>query len=232
MISIKNKIVIVTGANGGIGSVITKYLLSKGVKVIGVDVKFDNLNVFDIVSDLTTKTGREYVMNIINGYEFKIDGLVNCIGVTRENWDRTIDINLSSIYKFTRLVLKNMMDNKKAGSIINITSINSMIAFPDNPQYVASKGGLRMLSKALALDYGKYGIRVNNICPGYIHTPMTDKSFNNTARHKKILKRIILDRWGEPEDIIGAVEYLISDSSSYVTGIDLVIDGGWTTKGL
>ena len=111
-------------------------------------------------------------------------------------------------------------------------SIGSMQGFPDNPGYIASKGGLRMLSKSLAIDLAKDNIRVNNIVPGYISTDMTKGSRNDPVLYEERLERMIIQRWGETEDIVGAVIYLASNASSYVTGIDLVVDGGWTAKGL
>ena len=113
-----------------------------------------------------------------------------------------------------------------------ILSIGSLFFFPENPGYVASKGGLRSLTKSLALDYAKMNIRVNNIVPGYIHTEMTDKSFNDPVLNKERMNRMIIQRWGQIEDIVGAAIFLCSDSSSYVTGTDLIVDGGWSARGL
>lgn len=118
------------------------------------------------------------------------------------------------------------------GSVINITSIGSYLGFPGNPAYIASKGGIRALTKALALDYASKKIRVNNIVPGYIHTPMAEKSYLDEKSNRERLDRMMIKRWGEAEDLVGAAIYLSSDASSYVTGIDLIIDGGWTAKGL
>ena len=116
------------------------------------------------------------------------------------------------------------------GVIINITSINAELAFPDNPAYVSMKHGLKGLTKALAKDYAKYNIRVNAIGPGYFRTKMTNKSwFNN---RDEITKKTLLGRWGEPDDIMGAVIFLCSDASSYITGQTIYIDGGWLVNGL
>ena len=116
------------------------------------------------------------------------------------------------------------------GSIINITSLNSEIAFPNNPAYVSTKGGLKQLTKSLALDLGKYNIRVNNLGPGYIKTNMTKFGWKNNR--KKIEDRTILGRWGEPRDLVGTIIFLLSDASSYITGQDIYVDGGYLTKGL
>ena len=116
------------------------------------------------------------------------------------------------------------------GSIINITSLNAELAFPDNPAYVAFKGGLKQLTKSLALDLGKYNIRVNNLGPGYIRTNMTKKGWANNR--KKIEEKTILGRWGEPKDLVGTIIFLLSNASSYITGQDIYVDGGYLVNGL
>ena len=121
---------------------------------------------------------------------------------------------------------------KKGGSIINVTSLGSVLGFPDNPSYVSSKGGLKMLTKSLAVDLGKKGIRVNNLLPGYMKTAMTKKSFMNKDLKEERDKRIIINRWGNSTDLIGPCIFLASDSSSYITGSDILVDGGWIAKGL
>ena len=124
------------------------------------------------------------------------------------------------------------MKTQGQGSIINITSLNAELAFPDNPAYVAFKGGLKQLTKALALDLGSSGIRVNSIGPGYIRTEMTSRSWANQPARQLRAERSVLKRWGEPTDLAGAVIYLASDASSFVTGQDVYVDGGWLIKGL
>jgi gluconate 5-dehydrogenase len=119
-----------------------------------------------------------------------------------------------------------------AGSIINVTSIGSLVGFPDNPGYVAAKGGLRMLTRALAIDLGRSGIRVNNLAPGYVRTGMTARSYDDPQLNAQRTEHTILGRWGVPEDMVGPAVFLASDASAYMTGQDLIVDGGWTAKGL
>tara|TARA_R110000851_G_scaffold13015_10_gene44752 strand:+ start:488 stop:1171 length:684 start_codon:yes stop_codon:yes gene_type:complete len=224
LFSVKNKTVIVTGANGGNGKAITTALKLYGANVISVDLpEYDVTNINDldrIVSQSDT-----------------IDGLVNCAGVTygnnlfnytNEDWENTYKVNLKAPYELSRKVARLMKSN--GGSIINITSLNAELGFPDNPAYVASKGGLKQLTKSLALDLGKYNIRVNNLGPGYIRTNMTKKGWANNR--KKIEEKTILGRWGEPEDLVGTIIFLLSDASSYITGQDIYVDGGYLVKGL
>ena len=120
------------------------------------------------------------------------------------------------------------MLKRRRGSIINITSINAELGFPRNPAYNASKGGLKMLGKAFAKDWSKFGIRTNNIGPGYIRTEMTSKRFTNKKYRLERQNQTLLGRWGETDDIIGPCIFLASDASSYITGQDLYVDGGWT----
>ena len=124
------------------------------------------------------------------------------------------------------------MQKSEYGSIINITSIGALQGFPNNPSYIASKAALSQMTKGLAIDFSEYNIRVNNIAPGYIHTDMTDKSFQDNEKHQERQKRMIIQRWGTPDDIVGASIFLASKASSYITGSDIIIDGGWTSKGL
>tara|TARA_B100000989_G_C19217108_1_gene334285 strand:- start:179 stop:547 length:369 start_codon:yes stop_codon:yes gene_type:complete len=120
----------------------------------------------------------------------------------------------------------------ESGVIVNVSSIGSKVGFPGNPGYVSSKGGIMQLTKALAIDYSKKNIRVNSLVPGYMRTDMTKKSYENTKEKKERLNNMIIKRWGKPQDLIGAAIFLCSDASSYMTGAELIIDGGWLSKGL
>ena len=139
--------------------------------------------------------------------------LMSCSGSRR---DETLRINLTAHFTCSQEVIRHMK-KQKSGSIINITSINAELGFPRNPSYVASKGGLRMLTKSMALDYRKYQIRVNSVSPGYILTDMTINSYKNKKKYKERSNRTILQRWGKTTDIVGVIKFLISQDSSYIT---------------
>jgi gluconate 5-dehydrogenase len=130
---------------------------------------------------------------------------------------------------FTSYIIKNKI---KKSSLINLTSLNSEMAFSNNPGYVSTKGALKMLTKSFAIDYSKYGIRFNNIGPGYFLTDMTKKNFADKIKRQERLSRIPLGRYGHPKEIFGIIAYLLSDASSYVTGQDFYIDGGFLSKGI
>ena len=107
-----------------------------------------------------------------------------------------------------------------------------MFGFPDNPAYISSKTGLSGLTRSLAYDYADLGIRVNNLVPGYFKTDMTKKSFDDPSKRKDRETSTLLNRWGNPKELIGPAIFLASNASSYVTGTDLIVDGGWSIKGL
>ncbi len=228
MFSVKNKVVIVTGSSGGNGGAIVK-----GLEKLGAIVEGGDLPSYDITIDKHRKLLVQQSLN----HTGKIDGLINCAGITRgnnvfdyddEDWENTYQVNLKAPFELSREVARYMKNS--GGSIINITSLNSELGFPNNPAYVAMKGGLKQLTKSLAVDLGKYNIRVNNVGPGYIKTNMTKQGWKNNR--KEIEDRTILGRWGEPEDLIGTIVFLLSSASSYITGQDIYVDGGYLTKGL
>jgi len=228
MFSLADKVIIVTGTSGAIGSAIAATLELHGSIVVLADLPECDITNSDHLDDLVTRAMT---------HTEEIHGLVNCAGVTYgnnifdyidEEWEKTYRVNLKAPYELTRRVAQKMKST--GGSIVNITSLNAELAFPDNPAYVTFKGALKQLTKSLALDLGKYNIRVNNVGPGYIRTNMTKKGWSK--HRKKIEDRTMLGRWGTPEDLTGPVVFLLSSASAYVTGQDLYVDGGWLAKGL
>jgi len=230
LFSLNGKNAIVTGAARGNGKAIADGLENARVAVF----RFDILSGHDIIHCDMTKDIAPIIKIIENN---KIDILINNVGVTYpseppypiDKWEKTFKINLDATFKISVEVAEKMK-KQKSGSIINITSLGCKLSFPNNPAYMASKGALMQLGKSLAYDYGKYGIRVNNIAPGYIKTDMTKKTWKNNR--KEINSHTILGRWGTPSDLIGTVIFLCSDASSYITGQDIFVDGGWNIKGL
>jgi len=234
--SLKDKVAIVTGASGGNGAAILKGFCDHDAVVFNLDIKPGDEKSNFIECDITNKENVEQIIEyIINEYG-TIDILVNNAGVTYggysdEVWEKTYNVNLKAPYVLSKMVGEEMKKNLN-GSIINITSLNSELAFPDNPAYVAMKGGLKQLTKALAYDLGEYNIRVNNVGPGYMKTNMTKKSWSNPKTYEERKNKTVLQRWGEPSDLVGITVFLASDASSYITGQDIYVDGGWLIKGL
>ena len=140
-------------------------------------------------------------------------------------------VDLTAQFQLAQLVANEMIRSKIAGSIINITSISARFGYSDNPAYMAAKGGLVSLTRALAKDFAKYNIRVNCISPGYIRTNMTAKGYADPDARAARLERAMIKRYGEPDDLVGASMLLASKASSYITGAEFVIDGGWSASG-
>jgi NAD(P)-dependent dehydrogenase (short-subunit alcohol dehydrogenase family) len=232
MFSVQGKNVIVTGSRRGNGLAIAKGFKLAGANVFSLDISSGE----DIIPcDVSSEPSITNAFKCVKSKTSKIDVLINCAGITNQGnddvdkWNKTIAVNLTGPY----LMSKRVVDFMSPGaSIINITSLNSMFAFPSNPSYVASKGGLSQLTKSLALDLGSRGIRVNAVAPGYFKTDMTKGSFNDPQRNEMIRNKTILGRWGDPEDLIGVCIFLASDASKYITGQEIFVDGGWSAKGM
>lgn len=247
LFSIKNKVIIVTGGGKGLGNTVAINMAQRGSFVYSLDKKFPeqvskelSKNLFQKKCDITNKTNFELLIKNIFLQHDKIDVLFNIAGIglkktnlfySSSDWEKTLKVNLTAPFNCSQTVIKYMMKTK-SGSIVNFTSINAELAFPNNPAYVASKGGLKMLSKSLAKDWAKYGIRVNNIGPGYFRTDMTKNSYENKILRKKRTERTMLGRWGNKDDIVGSCIFLASDASAYITGQDIYVDGGWLANGL
>jgi len=230
LFSIKNKICLVTGSEGGMGKQVCALLKKNGAIVIGVDKsKSKKKNYYQV--DISNKEKLDFLETEIKKRFSKIDAIVNLAGVSDPlNFENNFRVNLFGIFNLTTNLISLM--KKKGGSIINITSLNAELGFTNNPGYNSSKGALKLLTKSMAVDYGKYNIRVNNLGPGYIKTKMTELSYKNKKQKQKRIQRMIIKRYGNPSDLFGAIIYLISDCSNYLTGQDIYIDGGLLSKGI
>ncbi len=242
LFSLKGRVVLVSGASRGIGLAIAQGLHDAGAQVLGFSRSAISSSVsFDYqVCDITDRLAFDLLVQRAVADHGRIDGYLHVAGITSPSaevaqgddaFNLTMNVNLNSAYRCCRSVAQ-VMAVQKSGSIAVVTSIGAVQGFPMNPAYVASKGGLRMLSKALALDWGALNIRVNALAPGYIESDMTKESYNHPVKRDARSARTMLGRWGKPSELVGASIFLMSDASSYITGADLIVDGGWTAKGL
>lgn len=226
-------VILFTGGSRGIGKKVIQKL-SKDYHVLNLSrTKSRIFGVEDLQCDLSNSQDIKKIFSKIK----KIDCLINNAAITKfsnnnfENFSRIIDINVKAVYYCSELSLK-FLKKSKCPRIINISSINAELAFPKNPGYVCSKGGLNALTRSLALDYSKYGILVNSISPGYINDGMAKKSYLDLNLRRQRVNRMIIKRFGTPNDIYSTIKFLIDKGSSYITGADIKVDGGWTARGL
>jgi NAD(P)-dependent dehydrogenase (short-subunit alcohol dehydrogenase family) len=166
----------------------------------------------------------------------KVDILVNSAGtftgsplheMTDDEWNATLDLNMTSVFKLTREILPHMI-RQKSGSIVNISSILGLVAAPGTSAYNVSKGALNQFSRSVAVEYGSSGIRSNAICPGLIATELTADLMSDADLMKEWSKNYPIGRFGQPEDVARACLFLASDESSFITGAVLPVDGGYT----
>lgn len=241
MMSHKNtEYAIVTGAGNGIGSSIAKQLNLDGFEVIGVDINFKNYDLdLKIEGDITERKTISKAIEMLDDEVSNIV-LVNAAGITireinENNWlesfDKTLNINLRSPYIWSNEIGKLQMKIGK-GRIINVSSLASFLSFPGNPGYDSSKGGLLQLTKSFAHLLGPHGVTCNSIAPGYIKTRMTEKSLSDSEIYNKRVARTLVKRIGIPEDIANVASFLASEKSAYITGQQIVVDGGYSVQGI
>ncbi len=241
MSGLSGKNIIVTGATGGIGNSIIKTLYETGANILASGTKVEKLNElksnfqnlkilnFDISR---TEMVEEFIENATNHLGGSLDCLINNAGITQDNlairmnleeWQKVIDINLTSTFLTTKFAIKKMLKNK-FGKIVNITSVVGHTGNLGQANYTASKAGIIAMSKSLAIEYGKKNININCISPGYIKTDMTEKL--DQKFKDIIISKIPSARLGETDDVANAVLFLCSNQSDYINGETLHVNGG------
>lgn len=236
------KIAIVTGASRGIGQAIAEVLSADGLKVVGTATSQAGAD--KISESLKDRGGIGAVLDVsqaesVDGFLKFVQSdvgtatvLVNNAGITRDNllmrmkddeWQAIFDTNLTSIYRLSKGCLRGMM-KARWGRIVNITSVVGATGNPGQTNYAAAKAGVIGFTKSLAKEIGSRGITVNSVAPGFIATDMTDAL--DEAQREALVSQIPLARLGSPEDIAGAVSYLVSERGGYITGETLHVNGG------
>ena len=239
-----NKIIVVTGSYQGNGEKICKIFLEKSFKVYCLDFRYKkkiqvSKNLIQYKINLEKENEIISFCNYIKKKEKKIDCLVNNAGISidkkkyrnKDYWEKTIKINLTAPYLLSENLI-SLLKNSNNASIINISSVASKIAMSENPAYNVSKAGLISLTESQAFDYSKLKIRSNAICPGYIKTSMTKKSYSNPKMKKKRLDRLNIRRYGSSSEIANLVFYLSGKEAEYINAQSIIIDGGLIKRGI
>ncbi len=246
LFNLSGKVAIVTGASRGLGKAIALGLSEAGAKLVVTDV----LGVDKVVKDIKRR-GRDVLglkvdvsrkSNVVRMVQRavkkfgQIDILINNAGILKmspaekiseKDWDAVIAVNLKGQFLCAQGVGKQML-KQKSGRIINMSSIAGKMAFSQAASYDASKAGVILLTKDLAVEWGGKGVLVNAICPGVFATKMTEGFLKDSGFLKMVKSRVPLGRYAKPEELVGAAVFLSSEASSYINGHALVVDGGWT----
>ena len=245
------KVALITGGASGMGLSEATIFAREGAKVVVGDVlEVEGRQVAEKIAgaggqarfvklDVTSEADwREAVKTTVGGFG-KLDVLVNNAGISgtfdpdtlsTSAWDTLMNVNAKGVFLGMKHAVPAMRD-AGGGSIVNISSQLGLVGMEESsPQYSASKGAVRLLTKLTALQYARDAIRANSVHPGPIVTPMTERRRSDPAQYQRMLARIPIGRYGQPDEVAYGVLYLASDESAFVTGSELVIDGGWTAQ--
>lgn len=240
---------VVTGGGRGLGRAIALGLADMGATVVLTGRNLETLQ--DAASEIATNGGRaeifaadvareadvaalaEHVKTNFGGAKFLVNNAgINAIYkrselVTLAEWQEIIDVNLTGVFLCCRAFGLQMLEAGR-GSIVNITSIAGHVGLNKTGPYGATKGGVEMLTRSLAVDWAQRGVRVNCVAPAYFETDLTVGMRNHDALSEKLLSKTPMGRFGKPHEVAGAIAYLVSEAASYVTGQTILVDGGWT----
>jgi tropinone reductase I len=244
--NLKHKKVLLTGGTKGIGLAIVKDMIALGADVIAVarkksdDVIFNNSSVEFFEGDISDADTRAQLIEKIESKWGKLDALVNNVGTnirkkmveyTEAEYRRLFEINLFSMVELTRMAFPLLQKSGKA-SVVSIASVAGSFDVQSGPPYGMTKAAIIQMTKHLAVEWAPFNIRVNAVSPWYIETPLTQPVLTNPERLQKILDRTPMNRVGQPEEVASLVAYLTMDSASYITGQNIMVDGGMSAKGL
>ena len=250
-IDLRNRTALVTGAGKGLGKATAIALAEAGAKVIIVSRTLSDLTKVEKIIKKTKGSCLKFVCDVTDLNKFKsilkkikrLDILVNNAGANRpehftkvkkENMEYLVELNMKAAFNVAQLCTKKMVElknrKKAGGSIINMSSQLGRVGAPIRSVYNMTKFGIEGLTRGMALELGKYNIRVNSVCPTFVETPMVKAFFKNKKFKQQMLDNIPLGRAAQENDVSTAVAFLAADSSNSITGTSLMVDGGWTAK--
>jgi glucose 1-dehydrogenase len=245
---VEGKVALIAGAGGGIGGAGAEALGREGAAVVCADIdpaaaeasaarlRAAGGRAAGIALDVRDRAAVDAAVAAAVHEFGRLDVLLDCAGVSQTagfldldpgEWDRIIAVNLTGMFHLGQAAARQMVRQGQGGSILNVTSQLAEVARPERAAYVASKGGGRSLTHAMALELAPHGIRVNAIAPGPTLTGLTRSSYTDPERRRATIAQIPLGRLGQPEDIVGAILFLASDESRWVTGSTVTVDGGY-----
>jgi NAD(P)-dependent dehydrogenase (short-subunit alcohol dehydrogenase family) len=245
-----DNVAIVTGGAQGLGLTMARYLAAFGAHVVIADlnevgaketaeeIAAAGVKTLGVGMDVTSLDDISRMVKIVKEELGRIDILVNSAGiniremaldVTEEHWDKILDVNLKGLF-FTSQAVARVMKERNYGKVVNISSHMAKIALPLRAAYCSSKGGVAQLTKELAIEWAPYNITVNTIAPSFFVTPMNEPLFADEKMSRFISENTPVGRPGDPEELGGAVIFLSSPASSFVTGHMLLVDGGFTSR--
>jgi glucose 1-dehydrogenase len=248
---VEGKVALVAGAGGGIGGTAAEGLAREGAAVACADIdaaaaeataaqiRAAGGRATAIVLDVRDRSAVDQaVAGTVRAFG-RLDVLLDCAGISHggsfldldhSEWERVIAVNLTGMFHLGQAAARQMVRQGGGGSIINVTSQLAEVARPERAAYIASKGGGRSLTHAMALDLAAHGIRVNAVAPGPTLTGLTRASYADPERRRATIAQIPLGRLGEPQDLVGAVLFLASDESRWMTGSTVTVDGGYNAQ--
>ena len=248
MSDLKGKVAIITGAGSGIGQGIAKRFARDGAKVVvdylgsadGADETLKTIEAAGsegiiVQADITKAEDRDSLINAALSKFGVVDILVNNAGmekkaafwdVAEDDYQKVLDVNLKGPFFLTQAFVNKLREQKRKGTIVNISSVHENMVFPGFSTYCLSKGALRMFTRDLSVELGPLGITINNVAPGAVSTPINKSLLDNKEELSALLRNIPLGRMGTVDDVAAVASFLASDDAAYITGSTFIVDGG------
>ncbi|WP_253738793.1 SDR family NAD(P)-dependent oxidoreductase [Halohasta salina] len=240
---LSGKTAIVTGGSAGIGKAIAEEFLNQGASVVIANRSEENgrqtaeelgcsfiqcdVSSYDAVTDLVDRTVEEHggLDIMVNNAGIGLTGTVETTSL--DDWQQLLEVNLNGVIYGTRAAMPYLKES--SGCVLNVASVFGLVGGPQTAAYATAKGAVVNFTRTTAVDYAEAGVRVNSICPGFVRTAMTESELEKDSFYEFVLNQTPISRVAEPEEVAEPAAFLASDSASYITGVNLPIDGGWTT---